>query len=101
MPNFHLDGYLGLPGTLLIDMTIHGSYYFIITFPIFLLLHNRKMPVLFLYFLFFIPALFEFSQALIPGRSVSAHDLIANYLGIAPALSICFFVRYIFRETKK
>lgn len=96
-PNFHLEGYLGLHNFLASDIAIHGSYYFVITFPVFLLLQNTKIPAFVIYIFFFIPAIFEFSQALIPGRTVSAYDMLGNYLGLAAGLSICFFMRYLLK----
>ena len=97
IPYFHLDGLIGLRSSVATDILAHASYYFIISFPIFLLLYNVKIPSSFIYFLFFIPALLEFSQALVPGRTASATDMLGNYIGIAAGLSICFLCRYLIK----
>jgi VanZ family protein len=100
-PDFHLDGLIGLRSSTATDIMSHASYYFIITFPIFILLNNTRIPVFFICFLLFIPAIFEFSQAFVPGRSVSAYDMLGNYIGIISGLSICFLCRYLINRKLK
>lgn len=99
MPNFHLDGYIGLPNSTFMGIASHAGYYFVMSLSIFILFHNLRIPVLLVYFLFSIPALFEFSQGLMPGRTVSIYDMLGNYIGLAVGLSIGFLLRH-FMKTK-
>ena len=100
LPNFHLEGLFGLKNSHATDIIAHGSYYFIISFPLFLVLRNRKIPVPVFCLLFLIPALLEISQAFIPGRTASLYDMLGNYIGLVVGLAICLLCQYFWQILK-
>ena len=101
LPNFHLEGFFGLSNSHMTDILAHGSYYFVISFPLFLLSRKRKIPVLVLCFLLLLPAVLEFTQAFVPGRTASLYDMFGNYIGLAVGLSICFLLQHFSSILKK
>lgn len=86
LPGFHLHEYFGLPNSNTTDIICHGIYYFVVTSILIILYANISIPVIFLFILLLIPAILEVSQLLMPGRTVSAYDLLGNYLGLGAAI---------------
>ena len=100
LPNFHLEGLFGLNNSHTTDIIAHGSYYFVISFPLFLVFRNRKISLGTFCVLLLIPALLELSQAFIPGRTASLYDMFGNYIGLIVGLAICLLCQHFWQLLK-
>lgn len=97
LSDFHAEKTLGIKYSVYFDMFQHGGYYFLLTlFLIYLLPHERRSTVFFL-FIFFFSFLFEALQLIIPNRTFTQLDIISNLLGISAG----FIVYNIYFNLKK
>lgn len=87
-PNFHPEAVLGLRYHPVLDVLFHGGYFFVITLFLYKPLRRRIGGAGAWTLLLALSALLEGVQAVVPGRSVSLHDLFANALGITGATVI-------------
>ena len=98
-PKFHLGEYFGMDGTRDMDMISHAVFYFVMCIVTLLLFQNSKISRLASFVLWVLPAILEFTQAFVPGRTVSFFDMIGNYLGIVSGLLIYLLVKQL-QKTK-
>jgi VanZ family protein len=88
-PNFHPENYLGAGYHWWLDMIFHGGYYFVITILLYIFFCKGRYKFVFWIAVVLSSYLFEITQGLIPGRTVSLLDMTSNFLGISLATLIC------------
>lgn len=100
LSDFHMEKILGIEYNIYFDMFQHGGYYFLLTlFLIYLLPHERRSTVFFL-FIFFFSFLFEALQLIIPSRTFTQLDIVSNLLGIATGF-IVYNIYFNFKKQKR
>lgn len=92
LPNLHLEKTFGLEYSWWFDMLQHGGYYFMLGVTLFLLFPGKKHLQLILFYLCLGSLILEILQLWIPGRAFTQLDITSNYIGIAAAFLINFFI---------
>jgi VanZ family protein len=88
-PNFHPENYFGAGYHWWLDMIFHGGYYFVITILLYIFFCKGRYKFVFWIAVLLSSCLFEITQGLVPGRTVSLLDMTSNFLGISLATLIC------------
>jgi len=92
LPNFHPEGYLGLPYTWQLDMLIHGGYYLLLTLLLRHFVFKQTNLFLFAGILFLCSLVLEVLQAYIPKRSLTVLDMLSNFMGIVSGVIFLYYI---------